>query len=141
MGPIHSAHDSTSLLHTGWDIFHRLFSPLSSPYLAAVGTEDVATRAAVVAFEEHGELLVANQPMYDLIIIPENTGEFDTTELSKLINIEEKELREKISNAINYSSKIPSLIKTQISKEENAFLQEKIWLYDGFYLRKNSQQI
>ncbi|MDA7741207.1 penicillin-binding transpeptidase domain-containing protein, partial [Flavobacteriaceae bacterium] len=62
----------------------------------------------------------------------------DTTELSKLINIEEKELREKISNAINYSSKIPSLIKTQISKEENAFLQEKIWLYEGFYLRKNS---
>ncbi|MDB2366202.1 penicillin-binding protein 2, partial [Flavobacteriaceae bacterium] len=89
-------------------------------------------------FDRHGELLVANQPMYDLIIIPENTGEFDTTELSKLINIEEKELREKISNAINYSSKIPSLIKTQISKEENAFLQEKIWLYDGFYLRKNS---
>ena len=33
--------------------------------------------------------------MYDLIIIPENTGEFDTTELSKLINVEEKELREK----------------------------------------------
>ncbi|MDA9850932.1 penicillin-binding protein 2, partial [Flavobacteriaceae bacterium] len=89
-------------------------------------------------FDRHGELLVANQPMYDLIIIPENTGEFDTTELSKLINIEEKELREKISNAINYSSKIPSLIKTQISKEENAFLQEKIWLYEGFYLRKNS---
>ena len=76
--------------------------------------------------------------MYDLIIIPENTVEFDTTELSKLINIEEKELKGKISNAINYSSKIPSLIKTQISKEENAFLQEKIWLYDGFYLRKNS---
>ena len=89
-------------------------------------------------FDRHGELLVANQPMYDLIIIPENTVEFDTTELSKLINIEEKELRRKISNAINYSSKIPSLIKTQISKEENAFLQEKIWLYDGFYIRKNS---
>jgi penicillin-binding protein 2 len=30
------------------------------------------------------------------------------------------------------------LIKTQISKQENAFLQEKIWLYDGFYIRKNS---
>ena len=89
-------------------------------------------------FDRHGELLVANQPMYDLIIIPENTVEFDTTELSKLINVEEKELRRKISNAINYSSKIPSLIKTQISKEENAFLQEKIWLYDGFYIRKNS---
>ena len=55
-------HDSTSLLHTGWDVFHplpSLISPLSSPYLAAVGTEDVATGAAVVAFEEQGKLLVA----------------------------------------------------------------------------------
>ena len=25
-----------------------------------------------------------------------------------------------------------------ISKEKNAYLQEKIWLFDGFYLRKNS---
>jgi penicillin-binding protein 2 len=89
-------------------------------------------------FDRNGELLVTNQPMYDLIIIPENTAEFDTTELSRLINIEEKELKRKISNALKYSFKIPSVIKTQISKEENAFLQEKIWLYNGFYLKKNS---
>tara|TARA_B100001093_G_scaffold79213_1_gene70439 strand:+ start:2638 stop:4491 length:1854 start_codon:yes stop_codon:yes gene_type:complete len=89
-------------------------------------------------FDRNGELLVTNQPMYDLIIIPENTAEFDTTELSRLINIEEKELKRKMSNAQKYSLKIPSVIKTQISKEENAFLQEKIWLYNGFYLKKNS---
>ena len=89
-------------------------------------------------FDRNGQLLVANQPMYDLIIIPENTIEFDTIELSNLIGIEKKELKRKISNSVNYSTKIPSIIKTQISKEENAFLQEKIWLYDGFYLKKNS---
>ena len=89
-------------------------------------------------FDRNGQLLVANQPMYDLIIIPENTIEFDTIELSNLIGIEKKELKIKISNSVNYSTKIPSVIKTQISKEENAFLQEKIWLYDGFYLKKNS---
>jgi penicillin-binding protein 2 len=52
--------------------------------------------------------------------------------------LRKNELKKKISNSVNYSRKIPSVIKTQISKEENAFLQEKIWLYNGFYLRKNS---
>ncbi len=89
-------------------------------------------------FDRNGELLVANQPMYELIVIPENTVEFDTVQLSNLIGIEKNELSERISSAIKYSTKLPSVIQSQISKEKNAYLQEKIWLFDGFYLRKNS---
>ena len=89
-------------------------------------------------FDREGELLVANQPMYELIIIPENTVVFDTIQLSRLIGIEKKELLERIVAANKYSRKLPSVIQPQISKEKNAFLQEKIWQYDGFYLRKNS---
>ena len=89
-------------------------------------------------FDRNGELLVANQPMYELIIIPENTVEFDTVQLSNLIGIDQNELVKRISSAKKYSTKLPSVIKSQISKEKNAYLQEKIWLFDGFYLRKNS---
>jgi len=89
-------------------------------------------------FDRNGELLVANQPMYDLIVIPENTVEFDTVQLSNLIGIEQNELSKRISSARKYSTKLPSIIQSQISKEKNAYLQEKIWLFDGFYLRKNS---
>ena len=89
-------------------------------------------------FDRNGELLVANQPMYELIIIPENTVEFDTVQLSSLIGIDQNELIKRISSAKKYSTKLPSVIKSQISKEKNAYLQEKIWLFDGFYLRKNS---
>ena len=89
-------------------------------------------------FDRNGELLVANQPMYDLIIVPENTSEFDTIELSRLTGIKVDDLIQKISDALNYSSKLPYVIESQISKEKNAFLQEKIWQYEGFYLRKNS---
>jgi len=89
-------------------------------------------------FDRNGELLVANQPMYDLIVIPENTVEFDTVQLSNLIGIEKNELSKRISSARKYSTKLPSIIQSQISKEKNAYLQEKIWLFDGFYLRKNS---
>ena len=89
-------------------------------------------------FDRNGELLVANQPMYELIIIPENTVEFDTVQLSNLIGIDQNELVKRISSAKKYSTKLPSVVKSQISKEKNAYLQEKIWLFDGFYLRKNS---
>jgi penicillin-binding protein 2 len=89
-------------------------------------------------FDRNGELLVANQPMYELIVIPENTVEFDTVQLSNLIGIEQNELSKRISYARKYSTKLPSVIQSQISKEKNAYLQEKIWLFDGFYLRKNS---
>ena len=89
-------------------------------------------------FDRNGELLVANQPMYELIVIPENTVEFDTVQLSNLIGIEQNELSKRISSARKYSTKLPSVIQSQISKEKNAYLQEKIWLFDGFYLRKNS---
>ena len=89
-------------------------------------------------FDRKGNLLVANQPSYELIIIPENTSEFDTISFANLIDMNQDELKKEINSSIEYSTKLPSVIKSQISKEKNAFLQEKIWLFEGFYLRKNS---
>ena len=89
-------------------------------------------------FDRNGNLLVANQPSYELIIIPENTSEFDTISFANLIDMNQDELKRIINNSVAYSTKLPSVIKSQISKEKNAFLQEKIWLFEGFYLRKNS---
>ena len=89
-------------------------------------------------FDRNGNLLVANQPSYELIIIPENTSEFDTISFANLIDMNLNELKKEINISIAYSTKLPSVIKSQISKEKNAFLQEKIWLFEGFYLRKNS---
>ena len=89
-------------------------------------------------FDRNGNLLVANQPSYELIIIPENTSEFDTISFANLIDMNPDELKKQINSSFAYSTKLPSVIKSQISKEKNAFLQEKIWLFEGFYLRKNS---
>ncbi len=89
-------------------------------------------------YDRNGNLLVANQPSYELIIVPDNTTEFDTISFARLIDMNPDELKKEINSSIKYSKKLPSVIKSQISKETNAFLQEKIWLFEGFYLRKNS---
>ncbi len=89
-------------------------------------------------FDRNGNLLAANQPSYELIIIPENTPEFDTISFANLIDMSPDILKREINSSVTYSTKLPSVIRSQISKEKNAFLQEKIWQFEGFYLRKNS---
>ena len=74
-------------------------------------------------YDRNGNLLVANQPSYELIIVPENTTEFDTISFAKLIDMNPDELKKEINSSIKYSTKLPSVIKSQISKERNAFLQ------------------
>ncbi len=89
-------------------------------------------------YDRNGEILVANQIAYDLMVIPENTNKFDTLELSELINIPIKDFKLNFSKAIKFSNKIPSIILSEISKKEHAYIQEKLWKYKGFYLQKKS---
>lgn len=89
-------------------------------------------------YDRNNKLLVSNQPVYDLMAIPENIAPFDTLELSLLLGVSLSELKNQIENAKTFSVKLPSIILGKISKERNAVVQEKIWKYQGFYLLKNS---
>ena len=50
-------------------------------------------------YDRNQKLLVSNQPVYDLMAIPENIAVFDTLELSKILDVSKAELKEKIKFA------------------------------------------
>ena len=87
-------------------------------------------------FDRNGELLVANQPMYELIVIPENTVEFDTVQLSNLIGVEQNELSERISSARKYSTKLPSVINLRFQKKKMLIYKRKYGYLMDFILEK-----
>ena len=89
-------------------------------------------------YDRNKKLLVSNQPAYDLKAIPENVIQFDTIELAKMLNIEKSIIRKNLIAAKKFSTKLPYVIFNQISKEQNAIIQEKIWKFPGFYLQKKS---
>ena len=89
-------------------------------------------------FDRKNKLIVANQSAYDLMIIPENIKPFDTLEICSILDINSELLLKKINDAINFSRKLPTIILRQISKEQNALFQEKIWKYPGFFIQKKS---
>ncbi len=91
-------------------------------------------------YDRNGQLLVANQPAYDLMVIPEQVEAFDTLELTKMLEITKGQLEEKLQQIRQYSSKLPSVVVGQINQKQHAFLQEKTWKYSGFYLQPKSQR-
>ena len=89
-------------------------------------------------YDRYGKLLVANQPSYDIMIIPRDLKKIDTTEFCQLLNITKTYFIEKMAKAKIYSPRLPSVFLPQLNKLEYAAFQEKIRKFEGFYIQKRS---
>ncbi|MFM1879347.1 MAG: hypothetical protein RLZZ241_2213 [Bacteroidota bacterium] len=89
-------------------------------------------------FDRNGDLLVANQPAYDVMVIPREVQAFDTLEFASLLEITVEKLQDQLKKARTYSPRLPSILVPQLSKENYARLQEKMRKYKGFFIEKRS---
>ena len=92
-------------------------------------------------YDRNGKLLVANQPSYDVMVIPREVEELDSVTLNEfcnLLKITKEEYQTKLDRAYNYSPRLPSPFVPQLSKKDYAVLQEKMRKYEGFYIQKRS---
>jgi len=89
-------------------------------------------------YDRNQQLLVANQPSYDLMVIPRKVKPFDTLLLCDLLTIDKEKLIKELKKARRYSPRLPSVVVGQLSKIEYASLQEKIRKFKGFYIQKRS---
>lgn len=89
-------------------------------------------------YDRNGKLLVANQPSYDIMVIPREVKELDTLEFCELLAITKEDFIKKIEKAKVYSPRLPSVFLPQLNKSEFAAFQEKIRKFEGFYFQKRS---
>ena len=83
-------------------------------------------------YDRNNNLLVSNQPSYDVMIIPGLVKEFDTLEFCNLLKISKTYFDNKIERTSRYSRRIPSVFLAHLSKEDYGFLAEKIRKFEGF---------
>lgn len=88
-------------------------------------------------YDRKGELLVYNQPAYDLMIAPYELKAFDSTELCRILNIDMDRLRSGIIRSNNPRYRREPFIK-QLSPETYAQFQEKMFRFPGFYVRSRT---
>ncbi|MBS7321595.1 MAG: penicillin-binding protein 2 [Myroides sp.] len=89
-------------------------------------------------YDRNGELLVANQPSYDIMVIPREVKNIDTLELCTILDITLEDFDKKLEKAKVYSPRLPSLFLAQLTKKEFAAFQEKIRHFKGFYIQKRN---
>ncbi|MCQ2216489.1 MAG: penicillin-binding protein 2 [Bacteroidales bacterium] len=95
-------------------------------------------------YDRNGKLLVSNQPVYDIMIIPREVHEFDSLDFCNTVGIDMptlrrlfKELRLNIRRR-RASIYKPSVFIRQLSGERYAMLQEKLYKMEGFYAQRRT---
>ena len=93
-------------------------------------------------YDRNGELVVYNQPAYDVMIIPRDVQSFDTIDFCKTLGITKEDLLKRFSDMKNksinpgYSSYSPQRLISHLSPEDYGRLQEKLYRYPGFFVQK-----
>ncbi|MBL7928574.1 MAG: penicillin-binding protein 2 [Bacteroidia bacterium] len=85
-------------------------------------------------YDRKGELMVFNEAVYDLMVIPRQVKELDTTEFCRLADISKEEFIRRMQKAKKFSRFKSSIFEKQIPPEQYALLQEKLYKFNGFYV-------
>lgn len=89
-------------------------------------------------YDRNGQLLVANQPSYDVMVIPREVEPLDTIEFCNLLKINKEQFIKTYKKAYRHSPRLPYVFLSHLSKEDYAVLQEKMRKFQGFYIQKRS---
>lgn len=87
-------------------------------------------------YDRNGELMVSNQPSYDIMVVPREMKNLDTLAFCEALNVSKEFFESQIRKAINYSPWLPSPFLTQLNKKEFATFQEQMRRFKGFYIQK-----
>lgn len=87
-------------------------------------------------YDRKGTLLVANKQSYNLMIVPREVAPLDTLEFCKLLKIDKAYFLKRFDKAKKWSRRLPSVFLAHLSKEDYAYLQEKMHKYKGFYIER-----
>jgi penicillin-binding protein 2 len=88
-----------------------------------------------LVFDRTGKLLVYNEAAYDLMVVPRQVKNPDTMALCHLIGIDKAEFINRLERARAFSPYRPSIFEAQITRDSYGFLEEKLFLFPGFYVQ------
>ncbi len=90
-------------------------------------------------YDRNGNLLVSNQAVYDVMVVPREVVPFDTAEFSESLGVTREkvdelfqELYERLKTP-QISSYKPSVFFKQLSAEQYGVFQEKLYKFKGFF--------
>jgi len=97
-----------------------------------------------VIYDRNGELLVYNQPAYDIMVVMREMQHLDTLDFCHTLGITPEEFESRMATIKDrrknpgYSTYTQQLFLSQIPSEEFSYFQEKLFRFPGFYVRERT---
>ncbi len=89
-------------------------------------------------FDRNGELLVANQRSFDLMVIPRMVKQLDTIKFCQVVDLTMERFSKKMKRAKRYSTYRPSILIKDLKKAQGISLMEQLHQFKGFYLQERT---
>lgn len=95
-------------------------------------------------YDRKGELLVFNQPAYDITFVPREVSDLDTLDFCHALGITRDQFEKRMKDVRNrwmnpgYSKYTHQVFMTQLSAEECGVFQEKLFMFPGFYIQRRT---
>jgi penicillin-binding protein 2 len=84
-------------------------------------------------YDRNNKILVYNNPVFDLMVVPREVNISDTLAFCRLLDITKEEFIAKMTQARAYSYSKPSAFLKQLSVKDFAHIQDYLVDYKGFY--------
>ena len=89
-----------------------------------------------------GKMLVTNQTVYNLMVVPKKVGEFDTTSICKLLRIKKEDIDNLFARArARGEFHRPQLLVEQITPSDYAAMSEQLYKYKGFFAESRTLRV
>lgn len=92
-------------------------------------------------YDRNGELLVYNEAVYDLMVIPRMTKGLDTNMFCRVMGITRDEFDARMRKACKYSTYSASPFLKQVSKEEYGSWENSLYKFRGFYVQQRTLRV
>lgn len=97
-------------------------------------------------YDRNGELIVYNQPTYDIMVVPREIEDFDSTAFCEIMRIQMEDLRQLFEDMRNtrknpgYSTYTAQRLMAHLNSEDYGRLEEKLYLFPGMFIQKRTER-
>lgn len=97
--------------------------------------KDIEPSYRGLIYDRNGKLLVYNQPVYNLVVVPKEVKNLDTAAFADILGLTKEDFISRILAARKYSYVKPSVVMKQLSNENFARIQGHLIKYPGFHIQ------
>ncbi len=88
--------------------------------------------------DRNGKIMVYNRPVFDLMVVPNEVRDIDTTRFCELLNIDKEFFVKSMEAAIKFHRQQPSVFLKMLSEKDFARFQDNLVNFKGFYVQPRS---